>query len=449
MFPMLNVIAGSSERCGGGSAVRRRKRRHLPIHPSAAGRGHDVEDDAENDHHHAEHAAGPPDQAGRDSEHRLAERVGRRRRGGAAADGAGDIGDEAEHTGREDREPGEEDHHTESDQPPPPGPRHRDLPQQTVALLDVLVVLDLVAADHVNRSGVQVADVEPRLGPVGVLVPHPGHRAPEPGPTSAGVGSAAMCLLLSVTAGLPALRTRRPRADRLIPDGAGHPAVPNASSRTSRPSASRCSGIESGGRSRSTLPYVPQVSRISPRACAAAATAFVAATSGSPDDGSTSSTASIAPRPRTSPIRRSRSASVRSRGSTTDSIARAFSTSPSSWIARIEASAAAHAIGLPPNVPPTPPACGAFMISARPVTPANGSPPAMPFAVVTRSGTTPSCSQANIAPVRANPLCTSSATNRTPLSLHHAARAVRNPGAGTTNPPSPWIGSITTAAVRC
>jgi hypothetical protein len=88
------------------------------------------------------------------------------------------------------------------------------------------------------------------------------------------------------------------------------------------------------------------------------------------------------------------------------------------------------------------------MISARPVTPASGMPPAIPFAVVMRSGTTPSWSQANMSPVRAKPLWISSATNRTPVAEHHCASAARNPGAGTTNPPSPWIGSMTTAASR-
>ena len=45
----------------------------------------------------------------------------------------------------------------------------------------------------------------------------------------------------------------------------------------------------------------------------------------------------------------------------------------------------------------------------------------MPLAVVTRSGTTPSCSQANQSPVRANPVCTSSATNTMPLRRQYSA----------------------------
>ena len=89
----------------------------------------------------------------------------------------------------------------------------------------------------------------------------------------------------------------------------------------------------------------------------------------------------------------------------------------------------------------------ASIISARPVTAESGRPPAMPLAVTMRSGTTPSWSQANMSPVRAKPVCTSSATK------HDAVGACTtrpgragSPGAGTMNPPSPWIGSITTAA---
>ena len=60
------------------------------------------------------------------------------------------------------------------------------------------------------------------------------------------------------------------------------------------------------------------------------------------------------------------------------------------------------------------------MISARPVTADSGRPSAMPLAVTIRSGSMPSSSQANIAPVRANPVCTSSAMNTTSLSRHQS-----------------------------
>ena len=44
----------------------------------------------------------------------------------------------------------------------------------------------------------------------------------------------------------------------------------------------------------------------------------------------------------------------------------------------------------------------------------------MPLAVVIRSGTTSSCSQANQSPVRQKPLWISSAMNRMPFSLHQS-----------------------------
>ena len=128
------------------------------------------------------------------------------------------------------------------------------------------------------------------------------------------------------------------------------------------------------------------------------------------------------------------------------SIRRAAAFRSSSSIVAMAPSAAAQATGLPPYVPPRPPPCGASIISARPTTAASGRPPAMPLATVTRSGTTPSCSQANQAPVRHMPDWISSATNTTPLSRHQSAIAARNPGAGTTKPPSPSTGSITTQA---
>jgi hypothetical protein len=86
------------------------------------------------------------------------------------------------------------------------------------------------------------------------------------------------------------------------------------------------------------------------------------------------------------------------------------------------------------------------MRSARPVTAASGSPPAMPLASVTRSGTTPSSAQANQSPVRQKPVWISSAMKTAPESRPHCATAGRKPAAGTTKPPSPWIGSMSTAA---
>ena len=58
----------------------------------------------------------------------------------------------------------------------------------------------------------------------------------------------------------------------------------------------------------------------------------------------------------------------------------------------------------------------------------------------------PSSSLANQEPVRAKPVCTSSAMKTTPLAVAHALSAGRKPGAGTMKPPSPWMGSMMRAA---
>jgi len=54
------------------------------------------------------------------------------------------------------------------------------------------------------------------------------------------------------------------------------------------------------------------------------------------------------------------------------------------------------------------------MISARPVTEASGMPAAIDLEATRMSGSIPQCSQANILPVRPNPVCTSSAITRMP-----------------------------------
>ena len=82
--------------------------------------------------------------------------------------------------------------------------------------------------------------------------------------------------------------------------------------------------------------------------------------SGSSVPASTSSTAIMAPRPRTSPMRGRRRPAARAAGSSMsvlDLAARA-ATRPSASIVSMAASAAAQASGLPPYVPPRPPTCG-------------------------------------------------------------------------------------------
>jgi hypothetical protein len=68
------------------------------------------------------------------------------------------------------------------------------------------------------------------------------------------------------------------------------------------PSSSKSSPITRGGRNRSTLPNVPHVSVTSPAWWHVRETAAVVAGSGSSVPGLVSSTANIAPRPRTSAI---------------------------------------------------------------------------------------------------------------------------------------------------
>ena len=76
----------------------------------------------------------------------------------------------------------------------------------------------------------------------------------------------------------------------------------------------------------------------------------------------------------------------------------------SSSIISSTASAAAQEIGFPPNVPPIPPIWAASIILERPTTPLRGNPPAIDFATVNKSGSTPNCSIANNVPVLPNPV---------------------------------------------
>ena len=75
------------------------------------------------------------------------------------------------------------------------------------------------------------------------------------------------------------------------------------------------------------------------------------------------------------------------------------------------------------------------------------TPPPKPFPSAIRSGTTPSCSQQNIFPLRPIPLWTSSKTSIAPYLSQISRAAARYPGGATLMPPSPWIGSMTTAAI--
>ena len=92
---------------------------------------------------------------------------------------------------------------------------------------------------------------------------------------------------------------------------------------------------------------------------------------------------------------------------------------------RIVASDAAHETGLPPNVL----ACdqgGHDMTAADAVITQSGSPDAIPFPMLTMSGSTPECSIANIRPVRPMPDCTSSTMSRIPCCRVRSRSRCRN-----------------------
>ena len=63
------------------------------------------------------------------------------------------------------------------------------------------------------------------------------------------------------------------------------------------------------------------------------------------------------------------------------------------------------------------------------------------------SGRTLSCSNANQAPVRPSPDCTSSRISSTRCASQSARTPASQPSGGTMMPASPWIGSTSTAAV--
>src|SRR6202453_1172398 len=117
----------------------------------------------------------------------------------------------------------------------------------------------------------------------------------------------------------------------------------------SSPSISSSSLMVSGGSSRMMLPNMPQVNTMTPAAWAAVASFSVSSASGSVVPDFTSSTAIMAPRPRTSPIRSSPACTRTSRSVTSRPICWARSISPSLSMVAMLASAAAQATGLPPN----------------------------------------------------------------------------------------------------
>ena len=108
-------------------------------------------------------------------------------------------------------------------------------------------------------------------------------------------------------------------------------------------------------------------------------------------------------------------------------VAAARASSPSASIVSRTASAAAHAIGFPPNVLPWSPRRSAVPQSPKPMQAPIGSPPPSPLASVITSGRTPSCWCANQAPVRPIPLWISSSTSSAPASSQACRAACRYP----------------------
>src|SRR5262249_35106864 len=77
-----------------------------------------------------------------------------------------------------------------------------------------------------------------------------------------------------------------------------------------------------------------------------------------------------------------------------------------------------------------------------------GNPLAKPLAEVMMSGSTSQCSMPNhLSPVRPQAVCTSSAMNKPPCLRVISATRSKYPGGGTTNPPTPRIGSAMKAAI--
>ena len=193
-----------------------------------------------------------------------------------------------------------------------------------------------------------------------------------------------------------------------------------------------------GGANRITLFPQPRVSK--PRSKARSTTRSRNSSSGVLDLRSfTNSTPIISPIPRTSPMDGWRTMISLRASSVYCPTSAAFSMYSFS-IKSMVASAAAHAIGLPPKVFPCAP-FGQSTIDFRAIMAPKGIPEAIPFAAVMISGSTSKFSMAHHFPVRPIPDRTSSAIRRMSCLSQSFRRAGKNPGGGMMYPPSPWMGS--------
>mmetsp|Transcript_57770 Transcript_57770/g.162966 ORF Transcript_57770/g.162966 Transcript_57770/m.162966 type:complete len:204 (-) Transcript_57770:667-1278(-) len=181
----------------------------------------------------------------------------------------------------------------------------------------------------------------------------------------------------------------------------------------------------SGGTRRS-VSKMPVVSTMSPRDRHAFATSLAKPL---PTDCSSKSTPIMRPGPRTQLMRVDASCCSSARPAVSwRPRSRTFARMSSSSMTSIVAHAAAQATALPAYVPPwLPPGCMSIS-GLRDAIPASGSPVATPFAKTRMSGCTPSCSTANILPVRPKPLWTSSAMSRSPCASQMARMPARRPG---------------------
>mmetsp|Transcript_31237 Transcript_31237/g.93752 ORF Transcript_31237/g.93752 Transcript_31237/m.93752 type:complete len:317 (+) Transcript_31237:80-1030(+) len=128
--------------------------------------------------------------------------------------------------------------------------------------------------------------------------------------------------------------------------------------------------------------------------------------------------------------------------------AAALATRPSSSIAAATARPAAHAKGLPPYVVAWSPGAKTLAASLQSIAP-SGTPPPTALAHVRTSGLTPRCWCAQSLPVRPTPAWTSSNTSKAPLASQSSRAFWKNAASPTRTPPSPWTGSIKTAATSC
>ena len=161
------------------------------------------------------------------------------------------------------------------------------------------------------------------------------------------------------------VRRRRCRQRQATPPGSRSPRSRSSSAMTS------------GTSTRTTLPYSPQASSTSPRSRAALTAPDASSGAGSFDSRSrTSSSASIGPRPRTSPTcRPARRCRRAGRSGARRAPARARGT-PATTPRRARPRRPRTRRGLPPNVPPSPPGATVSTISALPVTAGQRQPAA-------------------------------------------------------------------------